>query len=194
MLIKRAVKIVALAVACSIRCIFLFSLEKNLNVMDFSGTMHKSTFTIQSAYNDTAAPIIVFIQPEIDDTTVSTKSYNIIVNVTDDNRPLPGNVSIESTNDTASLFNASMTLFNKNEWNLTWDNITSYPNEMNYYFQDTAKDSSTNENIGMSGVILVYVAFYNSSSPKFFLGILSIIIASIIIACVLVYLNKRIAG
>lgn len=191
---KRKTKIVLLFIICFANLTVLIIPQTPLTTIGTDDIMdeRKFPYTIKAANNDTDAPVIVFIKPDINDTTVTGKFYEIIVNITDDNPPLPGNVSIEISNATTSLFNASM--IKGVEWFFIWDNITSYPNHITYFFKVTAIDSSVNENIGMSGVIYIYVAVYSSNSPGFLYGILHIIIASMLIACILVYFNKKRAG
>jgi len=141
--------------------------------------------------NDTAVPVIVFIQPDTNNTKITTRDFDFIVNITDDNQPLPGNVSIEISNSTTSFFNASMILFRGSEWFFNWDNISSFTNGKTYSVQIRAKDSSSNENVGLSNVLHVIVDVYISRSPGFISGILYIIAASVIIALIMVYFNKK---
>ena len=191
MLTKRKTKIVLLFIICFANLTVLIIPQTLLTTIGTDDIMdeRKFPYTIKSANNDTDAPVIVFIKPDINDTTITVKYYEIIVNITDDNPPLPGNVSIEISNATTSLFNASM--IKGVEWFFIWDNITSYPNHITYFFKVTARDSSVNENIGMSGVIYIYVAIYSSNSPGMLFVMLYIIMASIVIACLLVYFNKK---
>jgi hypothetical protein len=113
------------------------------------------------------------------------------VNITDDNLPLPGNVSIEVSNATVSFFNASMIRDEENQWAFIWINITAYPNENTYNFRVIAKDSSSNENVGISGVVSVYLELHSSRSPGFINGIIYVIVASLLIAGILVYFNRK---
>ncbi|MBY8991204.1 MAG: hypothetical protein KGD58_10665 [Candidatus Lokiarchaeota archaeon] len=151
----------------------------------------KSYFMIKSANGDNSSPVIVFIKPDNNDTIITRNYYDIIVNVTDDTPPLMGNVSIEISNTTISLFNASMIKDEGDQWFFIWSNITSYPNELTYTFQVIAKDSSSNENVGMSGLISVYVDIYSSRNPGFINGIIYVIVASLLIAGILVYFNRK---
>ena len=194
MLTKRKTKIVLLFIICFANLTVLIIPQTLLTTIGTDDIMdeRKFPYTIKSANNDTDAPVIVFIKPDINDTTITGNFYEIIVNITDDNPPLPGNVSIEISNATTSLFNASM--IKGVEWFFIWDNITSYPNHITYFFKVTARDSSVNENIGMSGVIYIYVAIYSSNSPGMLFVMLYIIMACIVIACLLVYFNKKSAG
>lgn len=191
MLTKRKTKIVLLFIICFANLTVLIIPQTPLTTIGTDDIMdeRKFPYTIKAANNDTDAPVIVFIKPDINDTTVTGIFYEIIVNITDDNPPLPGNVSIEISNATTSLFNASM--IKGVEWFFIWDNITSYPNHITYFFKVTAKDSSVNENIGMSGVIYIYVAIYSSNSPGILFVMLYIVMISVVIAGILVYLNKK---
>ena len=193
MLTKRKTKIVLLFIICFANLTVLIIPQTPLTTIGTDDIMdeRKFPYTIKSANNDTDAPVIVFIKPDINDTTITVKYYDIIVNIIDDNPPLPGNVSIEISNATASLFNASMIKDEGSEWFFIWDNITSYPNHITYLFKVTAKDSSVNENIGLSGVIYIYVEIYYSNPLGFLYGILSIVMASMLIACVLVYFTRK---
>ena len=193
MLTKRKTKIVLLFIICFANLTVLIIPQTLLTTIGTDDIMdeRKFPYTIKSANNDTDAPVIVFIKPDINDTTITVKYYDIIVNIIDDNPPLPGNVSIEISNATASLFNASMIKDEGSEWFFIWDNITSYPNHITYLFKVTAKDSSVNENIGLSGVIYIYVEIYYSNPLGFLYGILSIVMASMLIACVLVYFTRK---
>lgn len=196
MLTKRKTKIVLLFIICFANLTVLIIPQTPLSTIGNDDLIFEPKFpyAIKPANNDTTAPVIVFIKPDINDTTFTGKSYDIIVNITDDNPPLPGNVSIEVSNATTSLFNASMINDEGSEWSFTWDNITSYPNHMTYFFKVTAKDSSVNENLGMSGVIYTYMAVYSSDFLGFLYGILYIIMVSVVIACIWVYFTRKSAG
>ncbi len=191
MLTKRKTKIVLLFIICFANLTVLIIPQTPLTTIGTDDIMdeRKSPYTIKSANNDTDAPVIMFIQPNINITTITGKFYEIIVNIADDNPPLPGNVSIEISNSTMSLFNASM--IKGVEWFFIWDNMTSYPNYIIYFFKVTAKDSSVNENIGMSGVMYIYMAIYSSNSPEILFVMLYIIMVSVLFACILVYFNKK---
>ena len=84
-----------------------------------------------------------------------------------------------------------MTKIEGDQWLFIWNNITSYPNEATYNFQVTAKDSSSNENVGISGIVIIYLEVYFSSNPGLINGILYILVASLLIAGVMVYFNKK---
>jgi hypothetical protein len=151
----------------------------------------KPYIVIKSANGDNSSPVITFIKPDNNDTVVTKNSFDIIVNVTDENPPLLGNVSIEISNGTVSFFNASMIKDEGDQWFFIWNNITAYPSEQTYYLQATAKDSSSNENVGISGLISVYVEIYTSRNPGFINGIIYVAVASLLIAGILVYFNRK---
>ncbi|MHA2390563.1 MAG: hypothetical protein ACXAEX_01225 [Promethearchaeota archaeon] len=141
--------------------------------------------------NDTEAPIISFIKPDVNNTVITTRYYEIIVNITDENPPLPGNVSIEVLNFSTSLFNASMLVYEGTLWFFDWDNTSSYINGETYGFKIRAKDSSSSENIGISNELFVILNVYATSSPSLLNGILYIVAVSAIFALLMVYLRKR---
>ena len=193
MVTKSKIKIGFLIFICFAGFIVIIISKPLLNTGNYSYIPEedKSYFMIKSANGDNSSPVIAFIKPDNNDTIITGKYFDIIVNITDENPPLPGNVSIEISNATVSLFNASMTIDAGDQWFFIWDNITSYPNEITYTFRVTAKDSSTNENVGMSGLISVYVDIYSSRNPGFINGIIYIIVASLLIAGILVYFNRK---
>ena len=77
------------------------------------------------------------------------------------------------------------------EWFFNWDNISSFTNGKTYIVQVWAKDSSSNENVGLSTVLYVILDVYVSNSPSFIAGILYLIVAIVIIALIIAYFNKR---
>ncbi|MHA2005890.1 MAG: hypothetical protein ACW980_01125 [Promethearchaeota archaeon] len=141
--------------------------------------------------NDTTAPIITFIKPDINDTIITTSYFDIIVNVTDLNAPLPGSVSIEISQNNTSLFNASMMLNEGSEWFFFWDNISSYPNGETYVVKVRARDSSLNNNLGISDDLSILVAIYQSRSPELLNAVLYIIFVCVIFALIIVYFNRK---
>jgi len=191
MLTKRTIKIVLLVVICFASYTFLFFPQTSLNNIDSDDIVDEGKFlyVIKSANNDTTPPVITFIQPNTNDTSTKSRFYDIIVNIEDENPPLPGNVSLEISNTTSSLFNGSMTLVDENEWIFSWDNITSYTNREIYSLMVTAKDSSTNENIGISEVMVLYVDL--SKSPGALNVLFYFLAASVIIGGILIYYNKK---
>jgi hypothetical protein len=172
--------------------VFIIS-KSPLRVIDYFdiAEKEKDLFSLKTANNDTSSPIISFIQPDNNDTVITRKYYDVMVNITDDNSPLPGTVSIEISNATVSFFNSSMEKIDQDRWLFRWNNITSYPNEKTYFFQVTAKDSSSNENIGISGRLSVYVDVYTSREPGFINGIIYVLVVSFLIAGIMVYFNRK---
>ncbi|MFX0023089.1 MAG: hypothetical protein ACFE9S_12250 [Candidatus Hermodarchaeota archaeon] len=147
----------------------------------------------QGPNNDTTAPDIMFIQPEINNTIIKTKSYTIIANITDENPPLFGNVTIQISNLTNFLFNVSMMYDGGSQWSFTWDNISLYPNNFyhGYIIQIVAIDSSSDRNLGMSDAIYIYLNV-SGDTPGILNIFLYLIIVCLLFALIIVYLNKRI--
>ncbi|MFX1532048.1 MAG: hypothetical protein ACFFBC_13105 [Promethearchaeota archaeon] len=191
MLPKRTINIVLLVIIFFISFTFLIFPQTSLNKIDIDDVLDEKTCLdwIKSANNDTSPPVITFIQPDTDNITIKSKIYYIIVNVEDENPPLPGNVSLEISNANSSLFNGSMTLITENEWIFTWDNITSYPNRQIYSLKVTAKDNSTIGNIGISEVKNLYIDL--SKSPSALNILIYIIATSVLIAGISIWVNKK---
>lgn len=141
---------------------------------------------------DTDSPIITFVQPEFNNTVIDLTIFTVIASIIDDNPPLIGNVTFQISNFTNFLFNATMDHDGLDQWSFTWDNISLYPNQFftGYIIQIWAKDSSLNENLGQSDE---YYIFLNlpGESPGLLNVILYLIAVSLIIAGVVVYLNKK---
>ena len=143
----------------------------------------------QVPINDTTPPAITFIQPNPTNELVVIKSYYIIVNITDDNPPLQGDVIIQVSNQSTLLFNASMILTGNSLWSFNWNNLTSYPNKENYTLKVWAKDSSPNRNSEWSEEYFIFVNI--KSPPGILQTIIFFIFASFIFAGFSVYLNKK---
>ena len=160
------------------------------NIDQFSGK--KLLEITQGPANDTTAPTITFIQPETNNTVIRKKSYTIIVNISDENPPLFGDVTCKISNYTMFLFNATMNYEGQSQWSFNWDNISLYPNQyyIGYIIQILAEDSSLNENLGMTGELYIYL-----NIPGFNPGILNVIIylliVCFIIAGIIVFLNRK---
>ncbi|MFW9972903.1 MAG: hypothetical protein ACFFDF_22140 [Candidatus Odinarchaeota archaeon] len=167
---------------------FLTNQENFVNPLDDEKTL---VFT-QDAINDTTAPIITFVQPEVNNTIIKKISYTIIVNISDENPPLFGNVTIQFSNFTNFLFNAIMNNTGGTLWSFNWNNISSYPNQYyrGYVIQIMAKDSSLNENLGLSGE---YYIFLNvpEQTPGILNFFIYLILVSFILAGIIVYLNRK---
>ena len=148
-------------------------------------------YTIKSANNDTTNPIITFVKPDINDTSIRTRYYEFIVNITDANPPLLGKVIIEISNANTSFFNASMLYDQGGLWFFSWDNLTSYPNEESYTIRVRATDSSSNENSGLSNDLFIILSVYNARVPDLLNAVFYIIFVIVMIALIMVYLNKK---
>lgn len=187
-----------LMISCYITIFILIPLGqiRPIAVKDSVSKIHEQNYLmslpkLSDPINDTEAPIISFIKPDINDTVITTRYYDIIVNITDENPPLPGNVSIEVLNGSIVLFNASMLVNEGIQWLFRWDNTSSYINGETYAFRVVAKDSSLNENIGISSEIRVFLNVFASRSPGLLNGILYIIAVCIIFALIMVYIRRR---
>lgn len=148
-------------------------------------------YTIKSANDDTIAPVITFVRPDINGTSIRTSYYEFNVNITDANPPLPGNVTIELANASTSFFNASMLYEEGDIWFFPWENLTSYPNGQTYIIRVRATDSSSNENEGLSNDLSVILNVYYARVPNLINAIFYIIAVIVIIAVLIVYLNKK---
>ena len=144
---------------------------------------------VQNSFNDTEAPIIIFIQPSENATIIRQNFYIFIVNISDDNVPLYGNVTIQISNYTNFLFNGSMNYKGENQWTFNWDNISLYPNYNLYRIKVWARDSSPNENYSWSEYIYINISI--SNSPPILNVVLYLIAVSFIFALIIYYLNKK---
>ncbi len=151
----------------------------------------KFSYVIKSANGDTTAPIITFVNPELNNTTIRSTYFDFMVNITDANPPLPGNVSIEISSNSTSLFSASMIFAEEDLWFFFWDNFTSYPNNETYTVRITAKDSSSNENYGFSSYFNIILDYYNANSPSIINIIFYIVVVCLFFALIMVYMNKK---
>ncbi|MFW9901850.1 MAG: hypothetical protein ACFFDY_11320 [Candidatus Thorarchaeota archaeon] len=150
----------------------------------------KSIFSMaQDPINDTTGPIIVFIQPAENITIIRQYSYNFVVNITDDNPPLFGNVTIQISNQSSFLFNSSMNFDGGKQWSYNWDNISQYPNYEIYKVKIWAKDSSPNKNYNWSEEI--YISISISTGPSFIQFLIYIVVVSAIFSLIVVYMNKK---
>ena len=162
--------------------------DKDIGIVDPIKTLR--VLSSQVPISDTIPPSITFIQPNPTNTLIVSKTYEIIVNITDDNPPLQGDVIIRVSNHSTFLFNGSMALTGNSLWNFNWNNLTSYPNLENYTLEVWAKDSSPNGNSEWSEQYIVFVSIQNS--PGILQFVIYIIFISFIFAGVLVYLNKKV--
>ena len=113
----------------------------------------------QSTFNETNAPIIRFIQPTLNNTIIDQSSYTFIVNITDENPPLFGNVTLRISNSTEIFFDVSMSYNGDSMWSFTWNNISFYPNQFysEYFIRVRAIDNSSHHNLGFSEVYYIYL-------------------------------------
>ncbi len=138
--------------------------------------------------NDTTPPAITFIQPTNTYTLVVNQFYFIIVNITDDNPPVEGDVIIQVSNKFFFLFNASMALVGDSVWSFNWMNLTSYHNQENYTINVWAKDSSSNGNSKWSEE---YSIFISIKSPQILQFVFYIFVVTLIFGGILLYLNRN---
>ncbi|MFW9864463.1 MAG: hypothetical protein ACFFEN_00050 [Candidatus Thorarchaeota archaeon] len=143
----------------------------------------------QNDNNDTTPPSISYIQPSVNKTVITIRTYNIIVEIIDEHSPIPGNVIAELSNLTSFLFNVSMDFLAGDQWIFTWGNLTSYTNYEEYIIRIWAKDSSLNANKIWS--IPIYVVVSISPSPRVLNVILYIFLVILIFSGILYYFNKK---
>jgi hypothetical protein len=144
----------------------------------------------QGSDEDTTEPVIIFVQPDDNYTRITTTTYRIIANVSDDNAPVYGNVILQMSNQTDFLFNATMNFEGENQWSFNWDNISLYPNYNIYKIKVWAKDSSPNENNSWSEEYQISLGI--STGPSFLQFLIYILVVSLMFAGVIVYLNRKI--
>ncbi|MFX1555010.1 MAG: hypothetical protein ACFFBV_13875 [Promethearchaeota archaeon] len=165
------------------------------HVIEDGDSINNNTFqnlliTPKIANNDTTAPIITFIQPSKNYTTITQNSYTIIVNISDENPPLYGNVTIKISNLTNTLFDTLMNNTEGEQWVFYWENISLYPNYKTYILQVWAKDSSSSGNGIWSEEFYVYISV--SEAPPLLNIILYFIAVSVIFAVIIVYMNRKV--
>jgi hypothetical protein len=144
-----------------------------------------------SAENESIAPIVVILIPEANNTLVVLDVFYVIVNITDDNPPLPGNVTVEISNQTTSLFNASMTYTVASQWYFRWLNITSYANGEIFIIKVRAFDSSANKNMGISDELYIILDIPPSNTPGAINAVLYIIAACVLFALIMAYFTRK---
>ncbi len=145
----------------------------------------------QSANNDTVAPVITFVQPSTNNSVIKKNFYEIIVNVSDDHPPVSGNVIVQISNISTSLFNATMALKGDELWFFTWENISSYPNYEFYKIEVWAKDSSLNGNNNWSRAYYIILNLSEKLSPGILNVAIYIFFVCIIFALIFVYIRKK---
>ncbi|MFX1366234.1 MAG: hypothetical protein ACFFCE_07050 [Promethearchaeota archaeon] len=152
-------------------------------------TDNRDVYIAQGSDEDTSSPIISFINPSENNTIINVYTFIIEVNVSDENPPLNGSVTLQISNQTTSLFNATMFYENENLWFYYWSNVSAYSNGGEYIIQISAKDSSLSENVGKSEEYYVYINL--PKSPGIFNVIFFFFIVSLISTGICVYLNKN---
>lgn len=164
---------------------YLSNLAENESIFFDNGSL----LVAQGSDDDTTEPVITFIQPDYNNTIITTTTYRIIANVSDDNPPVYGNVTLQISNQTDFLFNATMNYDGENQWRFFWDNISLYPNYNIYKIKVWAKDSSPNENYSWSEEFYIYIRI--STAPSFLHFLLYILVVCLIFAGITVYLNRK---
>lgn len=162
-----------------------------LNNYDENREEYSDKFSLYSNQPDLTGPNITFIQPNLNYTDIESKSYEIIVNITDEHPPLPlpGYVLVQISNSTELLINDSMTSAGGDLWTYKWENLSTYTNKMVYIIRVWAKDSSPNETSSLSEAWYVYL----NISPRINLSMLMLVIyivgSSAIFAVIIVFFN-----
>ena len=151
---------------------------------------NQSEFPIKIS-QDSVGPNITFLKPSENNSVIEKKKYEIIVNVTDENPPTPGNVSIQIYNDTTLLFSAPMNYSSNNLWNFIWNNVSDYKSYLICVIRIWAKDSSPNENISLSSPWYVIILIREQMSSNILMPIIYILIVSLIFALIIAYFNKK---
>jgi len=164
-----------------------------LNNNDENREVHSDEFSIYSNQPDLTGPNITFIQPNLNYTVIETKSYEIIVNITDEHPPLPlpGYVLIQISNLTTLLISTSMTTSGGDIWTYKWENLSTYQNKIVYIIRVWAKDSSPNETSSLSEAWYVYLYLPRRINLFVLRNILYIIAVSLISAAICLYINKK---
>ena len=164
-----------------------------LNNNSVNGEVDSDEFSIYSNQPDLTGPNITFIQPNLNWTNIESKSYEIIVNITDEHPPLPlpGYVLIQISNLTTLLINTSMTISGGDIWTYKWENLSTYQNKIVYIIRVWAKDSSPNETSSLSEAWYVYLYLPRRINLFLLRNILYIIAVSLISAAICLYINKK---
>jgi hypothetical protein len=78
------------------------------------------------------------------------------------------------------------------QWSFIWDNISLYHNQfyIGYIIQIRAIDSSSNGNLGFSEEYYIYLNL-PGQSPGVLNVVLYLLVVSVIIAVIVVYLNRK---
>ncbi len=153
--------------------------------------VYQDEFSIYLNQPDLTGPNITFIQPNLNYTKIETKSYEIIVNITDELPILSGNVRVQISNLTNLLINASMTSSEDDSWTYKWENLSIYVNRIFYIIRVWAKDSSPNGTSSLSEAWYVYLYLPRRINLFVLRNILYIIAVSLIFAAICFYINKK---
>jgi len=162
-----------------------------LNNNDENREVHSDEFSIYSNQPDLTGPNITFIQPNLNYTVIETKSYEIIVNITDEHPPLPlpGYVLIQISNLTTLLISTSMTTSGGDIWTYKWENLSTYQNKIVYIIRVWAKDSSPNETSSLSDAWYVYLNIYTGIDLSALMLVVYIVGSSVIFAVIIVFFS-----
>lgn len=160
-----------------------------LNNNSVNGEVYSEEFSVYSNQPDLTGPNITFIQPNLNWTDIKSKSYEIIVNITDDHPPLPlpGYVLVQISNLTELLINTSMTSAGGDTWTYKWENLSTYQNRMFYIIRVWAKDS--NETSSLSDAWYVYLNIYTGIDLSALMLVIYIVGSSVIFAVIIVFFN-----
>ncbi|MFX0041930.1 MAG: hypothetical protein ACFE8L_03360 [Candidatus Hodarchaeota archaeon] len=152
---------------------------------------HSDEFSIYTNQPDTTGPNITFIQPNVNWTDIESKSYEIIVNITDEHPPLPlpGYVLVQISNLTDLLINTSMISAGGDTWTYKWENLSTYQNKMFYIIRVWAKDSSVNESSTLSDAWYVYLNIPRKIDLSTLRLVIYIVGSSVIFASIIVFFN-----
>ncbi len=153
--------------------------------------VYQDEFSIYLNQLDLTGPNITFIQPNLNGTIIETKSYEIIVNITDELPILSENVRVQISNFTNLLINASMTSSGGDIWTYNWENLSTYVNRIFYIIRVWAKDSSPNGTSSLSEAWYVYLYLPRRINLFLLRNILYIIAVSLISAAICFYINKK---
>jgi len=162
-----------------------------LNNNSVNGEVHSDEFSIYSNQPDLTGPNITFIKPNLNYTDIESKSYEIIVNITDEHPPppLPGYVLVQISNLTTLLINTSMTSAGGDTWTYKWENLSTYQNKMFYIIRVWAKDSSLNETSSLSDAWYVYLNISPGIDLSSLMLVVYIVGSSVIFAVIIVFFS-----
>jgi hypothetical protein len=163
-----------------------------LNNNHTNSGVNSDEFSIYTNQPDITGPNITFIQPNVNWTDIESKSYEIIVNITDDYNPplpLPGYVLVQISNLTDLLINTSMISAGGDTWTYSWENLSTYQNKIFYIIRVWAKDSSANETSSLSDAWYVYLNIPRKIDLSALMLVIYIVGSSVIFASIIVFFN-----